>query len=101
MTITSKVELAFGADLTASPASWAYTDLSARALGEVSVAPGRSDEAGVTQPTRCTFRLGNTDGWLSPRLPSSPYYPNVRRQTPVRISLNPGTGYVQRFQGYI
>jgi hypothetical protein len=101
MTIATRIEKAFGADLTANPATWTWTDISAYALGEVSVTAGRSDEAGTTQPARCVFRLRNTDGRFSPRLPSSPYYPNVRRQTPVRVSLNPGTGYVQRFQGYV
>lgn len=101
MTILSKIEWAFGADLTANPATWVWTDLSLFALGSVSVRSGRSDEASQTQPTACGFRLRNTDGRFSPRFPTSPYYPYVRRQTPVRISLSPGTGYVQRFQGYI
>lgn len=101
MTITTRIEKAFGANLTANPASWVWTDISTYTLGEVSVTAGRGDEAGTTQPTKCSFRLKNTDGRFSPRLPSSPYYPNVRRQTPVRISLNPGTGYVQVFQGYV
>lgn len=99
--ITTKIELAFGANLTGNPASWVWTDVSAYALGSVSVTAGRADEAFQTQPTQCTFRLNNTDARFSPRLPTSPYYPNVRRQTPVRVSLNPGTGYQQRFQGYI
>lgn len=101
MSIATRIEKAFGADLTANPATWTWTDVSTYALGSVSVTAGRADEAGQTAPTRCTFRLRNTDGRFSPRLPTSPYYPFVRRQTPVRVSLNPGTGYVQRFQGYV
>lgn len=101
MTIATRIEKAYGANLTGNPASWVWTDVSAYALGSVTVTAGRGDEATQTQPSRCTFRLKNTDGRFSPRLPSSPYYPNVRRQTPVRISLNPGTGYVQVFQGYV
>lgn len=101
MTITTRIEKAYGANLTANPATWIWTDVSNYALGSVTVIAGRGDEASQTQPTKCTFRLKNTDGRFSPRLPSSPHYPNVRRQTPVRISLNPGTGYVQVFQGYV
>jgi hypothetical protein len=100
-TITSKIEFAFGANLTADPATWTWTDVTAYALGSVSVRPGRQDEASQTQPAQCIFRLANTDARFTPRHPTSLYYPNFHRQIPVRVSLNPGTGYVQRFQGYI
>jgi hypothetical protein len=100
--IATRVELAFGADLTADSATWSWTDASTYVLGSVSIAFGRANEASSTQPATCSLRLRNSDGRFSPRLPTSPYYPNVRRQTPVRVSLNPGgTGYVQRFQGYV
>lgn len=101
MSITTKVEFAFGANLTANPATWTWVDVSIYALGSVTVIPGRPDEASQATPTRCELRLRNIDARFSPRFPTSPYYPNVRRQTPVRVSLNPGTGYVQRFQGYV
>lgn len=101
MSIKSKIEWAFGADLTANPATWTWTDISQYALGSVRRTFGRTDGTTETQPASVSFRLANTDGRFTPRLPTSPHYPNVRRQTPVRISLNPGTGYVQRFQGYI
>lgn len=102
MRIATRVEFAFGADLTAAAATWTWTDVSSYALGSISVRFGRSDEASTTQPAACELRLRNTDGRFTPRLPTSTYYPYVRRQTPVRVSLNPGgTGYVQRFQGYI
>lgn len=101
MSILTRIEMAFGADLSANPATWTWTNVSLYALGAVAITAGRADAASQTAPTRCTFRLRNTDGRFTPRLPTSPLYPNVRRQTPVRISLNPGTGYVQRFQGYV
>lgn len=101
MSIATRIEFAFGANLTANPATWTWTDVSTYALGSVAITAGRSDEAGITQPAQCKFRLANTDARFSPRIPTSPYYPNVRRQTPVRVSLNPGTGYAQRFQGYV
>src|SRR5258706_10388245 len=101
MTIVTRIEKADGANLTGNPASWVWTDISIYGLGSVSVTAGRAEEASTAQPAKCSFRLKNTDGRFTPRLPSSPYYPNVRRQTPVRISLNPGTGFVQVFQGYV
>lgn len=99
--IDSLVELAFGADLTADPATWSWVELSDRALGSVRIEAGKADESGQTKSTSCAVRLDNTDGWLTPRMPTSPYWPNVRLQTPIRVSINPGTGFEQRFQGYI
>lgn len=101
MSIASRIEYAFGADLTADPATWSWTDVSLFGLGAVEITFGRADEASTTQPATCRIRLKNTDARFSPRFPTSPYYPNVRRQTPVRVSMNPGTGYTQRFQGYV
>lgn len=100
--IAGKLEAAFGADLTANPLSWTWTDLSSRLLDEVSIQFGRPDEASTTTPTRFQCRVKNVDGYLTPRLPTSAYYPYVRRQTPIRFSANPNsTGYTQMFQGYI
>jgi len=100
--IAGKLEVAFGADLTANPLSWTWTDLSSRLLDGVSLQFGRPDEASTTTPTRFGCRLKNIDGVLTPRFPTSTYYPYVRRQTPIRFSMNPGgTGYTQVFQGYI
>jgi hypothetical protein len=101
MSIRTKIEWAFGANLTADPATWTWTDVSLFALDAVSLQFGSADEGQQSQPTAAKFRLRNTDGRFSPRFPTSPYYPNVRKQTPVRISQDPGTGtYTQRFQGY-
>lgn len=100
--IDSRIELALGADLTADPSTWVWTDLSARAQGSITVKPGREDESGQTQPASCSARMANPDGWLTPRFPTSPYWPYMRRQTPFRAAMNPrGLGYFQRFQGYI
>lgn len=110
-TIATRVEFAFGADLN-NPGSWVWTDVSRFAVGtQVKITPGRPDEAATTTPTRCVFRLRNSplpggpaadNGRFTPRFPASPHYPFVRRQTPVRVSLNPGgLGWFQRFQGYV
>jgi hypothetical protein len=100
--VKSKIEWAFGADLTADPATWVWTDVSRYALHSVRRTFGRTDGTSQTQPAAATFWMANTDGRFTPRLATSPYYPNVRRQTPVRISLDPGSGaYNLRFQGYV
>lgn len=80
------VEAAMGADLTADPNTWIWTDLSARAKTTApTIARGRNDEAGTTQASRCTLVLDDTDGWLSPRHPSSPWYLLWGRDTPIRV----------------
>ena len=84
------VELAFGADLAADPGTWTWADVTADAMyagGGVTISPvGRGDETAKAQPAGCQLRLLNTSGAYSKNLPTSPYWPNVRRNTPVRVS---------------
>jgi hypothetical protein len=101
LTIAPKVEFAFGADLTVNSGSWTWTDVSTYALGQVNVRFGRLDEASTTGPATLQLRLQNTDGRFTPHSVTSPTWPYMRRQTPVRYSINPGTGYVQVFQGFV
>jgi hypothetical protein len=101
LTIAHRVEFAFGADLTVNSGSWMYTDISAYALGAAEVGFGRSDESSTTNPATFQIRLKNTDGRFTPHGVTSPTWPYMRRQTPVRYSINPGTGYVLVFQGFV
>jgi hypothetical protein len=96
-TIATRVEWAYGADLSADPASWTWTDESTYSLGSVHAEWGAQDEGSQTQPTLVRLRLRNTDYRFSPRHASGVHYPYVRQWTPIRISLNPGTGMVERF----
>lgn len=99
------VEFAPGADLTASPDSWSWIDITADVMqannGTVSISPmGRSDETQQAQPSQCAFTLSNiSQNYLN--TPQSTYYPNIKRNTPVRVSVSAGYGYDVRFQGYI
>jgi hypothetical protein len=98
------VEVAFGADLTADPATWVWFDVTTDVMftgGLVNITPmGRGDETSKAQPAGCKFQLLNTSGAYSKANPVSPYYPNVRRNTPVRVrvTLDNVTWYTQ-FQG--
>jgi hypothetical protein len=99
------VEVAFGADLTADPATWVWYDVTTDVMftgGLVNITPmGRGDETSKAQPAGCKFQLLNTSGAYSKANPVSPYYPNVRRNTPVRarVTLDNVTWYTQ-FQGF-
>jgi hypothetical protein len=97
------VELAFGADLTASPDTWPWTDHTAAVMftGPVSITPmGRGDEMSKAQPAGCAFKLLNLSGDYG-KGPASKWYPYVRRNTPVRVRVTlDGSSWYTRFQGF-
>lgn len=101
------VEAAFGADLAADPTTWTWHDITTdvrQADGQtVQISPmGRADEASKAQPAGCTFQLKNTSGAYS-KTTSSIWYPNIRRNTPIRVSVNLTGNTIDtdvRFQGY-
>lgn len=68
--------------------------LYAREDGGVSITRGRSDWSERTDPGVCSFQLDNRDGRFSPRNPLGPYYGQIGRNTPVRVSVNQGTTYL-------
>ncbi|MFD0800028.1 hypothetical protein ACFQZU_01675, partial [Streptomonospora algeriensis] len=53
----------------------------------VAIKRGRSDEAGTADPSKLSLKLNNRDGKYSPRNPYSPYYGQLRRNTPIRVRL--------------
>ncbi len=100
------VRFAWGADLTADPATWDWTDVTTdlqQGNGQtINIAPmGRSDAVTRTQPAACGFQLDNTSGDYS-RGPQSRRYPNVRQNIPVQVLVTL-TGAINdaqvRFQG--
>ncbi|MEU0181770.1 hypothetical protein ABZ312_11365 [Streptomyces sp. NPDC006207] len=53
----------------------------------VTITRGASDELSEIQPATCTMCLDNQDGRFTADLASSPYYPNVVMNTPIRVSV--------------
>jgi hypothetical protein len=99
------VEAAFGADLADTTGSgWVWTDIttSVRYGQRVNITQGRADETSQASPASCSFTLLNPAGDFTPYAPASRYYPNVRRNTPirVRVTLNYGLTWYTRFEGY-
>lgn len=82
------VGAAFGYSITASSPVWTditpYVDI---AGAGVTINRGASDELSETQPGTCTLTLNNEDGRFSPGLASSPYYPNVLKNVPIRVRV--------------
>ncbi len=96
--------IAFAGDLTdVDGSSWAFTEVSedVRIKNGMHIKHGRSDEASVSQPATCTFTLDNRSGKYSLG-GGSPYWPNVRQGTPVKveIDLGEGAGFQTIFIGY-
>jgi hypothetical protein len=89
--LATKIELALGADPDADPAGWTWTDVSQYVKAPaVTITKGRADWQGQATPTQITFALDNTDGRFTPGNPFSPYWPNIVRNLPVRVSVPVG-----------
>lgn len=97
-----RVEMAFGAG-GLDPLQWTWTDVTAdipsRTLDQgISIVRGRADESSETQPSSVTITFDNPDGAFTPDNPNSPYWPNVVRHTPIRISME-GAGMALLLDG--
>lgn len=102
-------EMAPGADLTASPSTWAFEELScehpsnpaqtiSRLLSDpITIRRGVTVGSANNQITSATLNLLNNDGALTPMLASSPYYPYVDAGTPIRLRRRSRTDLVQTF----
>jgi hypothetical protein len=82
------VEMGWGG-LIQLPATITWTDVTAYTdvVQGVAITRGAADELAETQPGTATLILDNADGRFTPGNSASPYYPYVRRNTPVRISV--------------
>ncbi|MFE7804023.1 hypothetical protein ACFU51_05015 [Streptomyces sp. NPDC057430] len=80
------VQAGFGYAVTADDIEW--TDITARvALSDTEglrITRGAEDERADTQTGTLSLELDNEDGAVTPGNVSSPYYPNVRRNCPIR-----------------
>jgi len=55
---------------------------------------GQTAEGQVADPASCSLTLRSPDGLYSPRNPRSPYYQQIGRNTPVRVSVHAGSTYL-------
>jgi hypothetical protein len=97
------VEIAPGADLTADPSTWTWVDITAwcRAAGGIRTTRGRPDEASTVPPSNCQLIVNNTAGDFVIDNPYGTWYPDLDIGTPLRVSVNPGSGLARRFTGRI
>lgn len=101
--VNGKVEIAFGSNRTTDPAAYGWTDVSDYVEGhqQVTMTRGRQDEFSESQPATITLTLDNKDGRFTPGNTGSPYYPNVKRSTPIRLTVTEGGVTYRRFTGFI
>ena len=66
---------------------WVDITEDVRTREPVQITRGRADEAAEADPSGCTLLLNNRHGRYSPHNPMSPYYGQLRRNTPLRMRL--------------
>ncbi|GAA1283682.1 phage head spike fiber domain-containing protein [Streptomyces javensis] len=88
------VEAAFGYTVTDPAPVW--TDITSFVdIGTgVSINRGSSDELSQVQAGTCSLILDNSDGRFTSGRAASPYYPNVRKNTPIRVRVVTATNLV-------
>jgi hypothetical protein len=67
----------------------------------IKVYRGRRDEQTQASAAYCNLTLSNVDGRFSPRNTAGPYFGLFGRNTKIRISVDPGSGFSTRFTGYV
>lgn len=101
--IRLEVQIAWGANLAADPSTWVWTDITTdvRTDPGISTSLGRNDEASTSNPAQLSMVLDNSGGEYSLG-GQSPNWPYVRRNTPVRVRVDPvdSVGPRTMFFGY-
>ncbi|MET9517042.1 LamG-like jellyroll fold domain-containing protein [Streptomyces sp. NPDC002994] len=82
------VEAGWGG-LVQAPTTITWTDITQHVdvMQGVAINRGASDELSEIQPGTATMRLDNSDGRFTPGNSTSPYYPFVRRNAPIRVAV--------------
>lgn len=101
-----RIRAAFGADLTAAPETWVWTDLTPYwwATNPIELEWGRQSGATRPESSTCALTLRNTDGRFTSGNAMSPYWPHVRKWAVplgVDVDLGDGAGWRNRHSGTI
>src|SRR5690348_8297358 len=102
--VSLTVEIAFNAGWATAAGSRTWTDVSDYVEGAagVTINVGRGDERSTADANTLTLTLDNKDGRFTAGNASSPYYPNVKLDRPIRVTATPVDGSASvRFLGFI
>lgn len=96
------IELALGADLTASPSTWAWTDVTSYVYVRdgLTITRGRADGVKETPASTCEFTANNRDGRWCGSNPTGAWYGQLGKNTPIRVKTGEGTTSV-RWTGFL
>lgn len=104
-----QVQIAVGANVNAAPDSWNWTNVTRFVFLDpgMTITRGRRDSQTQAPPSTLSLTLRNfdpadptLDALFSPRNPASPFY-GIGRNTPIKVDVNPGTGWYRRFTGFV
>lgn len=103
-TLVLVVEIAYGVSPSSNSAGWTWTDVTSDVLttggNGIAITRGRQDESSTAQAAQCGLTLRNSTGKYS-QGNASPNYPNIRRNTPIRVRLVLSGVSTTRFWGYV
>lgn len=96
------VEFAFGADPAADPGTWVFVDCTDdwQPDRDLSAKIGRADATSKAQTASLTLWMKNGDGAYTKGNPLGRHWPYIRKNTPVRVTLDPGTGHQRQYLMY-
>lgn len=100
----TKVEIAFDSGFSTPEGDRTWTDVSAYVEGDqgIDITYGRADELAAPDPNSLRVTFDNRDGRFTPDKSSSPYYPNVAKGKPIRVTVTYNSvDYYVRFTGYV
>lgn len=94
------LELAYGADPTADPSTWSWTPVQTDAKPIIAIVRGRANElSGEPQSMTAQAEVNNDAGVYSPRNVTGANFGQLGANIPVRVRVNPGSGYNTRAVG--
>jgi hypothetical protein len=96
-------KIALGADLTADPLTWVWTDITSyvRYSAGITAVSGRMDESATVTAGRGNLVLDNRDGRFSRKNPVGPYYGQLTRNTPIWVTVDAGLGAYDLIRMYV
>lgn len=90
-----RTRFAFGADVTADPGTWVWTDVTDAVLEQdITITRGRSAEAGAVTPGSISVTFDNPAGDYTPDLATGAHYPNIVQGVPLQESLRGSTTFL-------
>lgn len=97
------VEIAWGANVTADPGTWAWFEVTSDVLQSpaIRIQIAKQQENQLALPGSCTFTLRNNSNAYTPYAPLCSNYPNVKEGTPVRVKAVISSTVYILFQGSV